>query len=51
LQMASISCDVVWLAWLQLPNWAVVFKYWLVTVALVLVPVASNSSILSPHPK
>jgi hypothetical protein len=26
-----------WLALLQLPNWVVVFKYWLVTVALVLV--------------
>jgi hypothetical protein len=47
LWMASLSCELVWLALLQLPNWVVVFKYWLVTVALVLVLVAIDSSILS----
>jgi hypothetical protein len=37
-------CDGLWLTWWQLPNWAVVFKYRLVT-ALVLL--ASDSRILS----
>jgi hypothetical protein len=36
-----LICEVVWLAWLQLP---VVFKYRLVTA---LVPLASDSRILS----
>ena len=40
-----LSCDWEWLAWLQLPYWTVVFKYWLVTVSLVLD--ASDLSILS----
>jgi hypothetical protein len=38
-----LICEVVWLAWLQLP---VVFKYRLVTA---LVPLASDSRILSPR--
>jgi hypothetical protein len=43
--MAVLSCELVWLAWWQLPFDTVVFKYRLVTA---LVPVTSDSRILSP---
>ena len=42
-----MSCDWVWLAWLQLSYWDVVFKYWLVVVFLLLVLLANDSRILS----
>jgi hypothetical protein len=46
--MASLSCDAVWLAWLQLPFGAVVFNVLASTgTLLVVVPVLSASSILS----
>ena len=46
-RIASLSCDCWWLAWWQLLFDTVVFKYRLVTVALVLVPLTRDSRILS----
>jgi hypothetical protein len=50
-RIASRSCDCWWLAWWHLPCCTVLVKYWLVTVALVLVPLTRDSSILSRVPR